>query len=516
MNLLEKLHQQYKELRKANQLLKFKLNLKNKEVRELIKLNKIKHNNFYTDYQQLIILSEPILEDELMCKICFKFLPFKKVKKVQHCSKECRSKDKEYWKEIREKRIKTNLQLYGVEEGIFTQKAKQNHKKSCIQKFGVENPFKSKQYQQQLKQKCVQKYGVDNIFKTQQFKQKLKKQNLQKYGVEYYILSEEAKQKRIETNIQKYGVDNPFKSAQFKQKLKESNLQKYGVQYIVQTEEHKKKTKQTCLQKYGVEYSTQSNQMKEKTKQTNKEKYGFEYKKMREGWDTILSWKQYIIPLFDKTEYKGFKNQIYKWKCAICGNEFQSKIKRSGNFLEEKNQNKNFDLIPRCLKCFPLVTGYSYQQIQLANFCKQYFNIIQNDHKLIKPYQIDIVIPKIKLAIEYNGNFWHSQECPLSIRRDPNYHINKCKLAWQKGYRLIHIWEDEWENDKEEIKNKLVKIFEGKEDLNQLLIEYNNKIPLDLYFNYSNNNYFNIEDPQLIKRDKFECYNCGYLTNKNL
>ena len=36
----------------------------------------------------------------------------------------------------------------------------------------------------------------------------------------------------------------------------------------------------------------------------------------------------------------------------------------------------------------------------------------------------------------------------------------KTELCETKGYRLIHIWENEWNN---ETKNKLIQIFENKE-----------------------------------------------------
>ncbi|NDB85961.1 MAG: tandem-95 repeat protein, partial [Alphaproteobacteria bacterium] len=66
----------------------------------------------------------------------------------------------------------------------------------------------------------------------------------------------------------------------------------------------------------------------------------------------------------------------------------------------------------------------------------------QSDKKIIAPYELDIVIPSKKLAIEYCGLFWHSEY----NRPDPNYHANKLKLCGQQGYRLITIFEDETES----------------------------------------------------------------------
>ena len=40
---------------------------------------------------------------------------------------------------------------------------------------------------------------------------------------------------------------------------------------------------------------------------------------------------------------------------------------------------------------------------ELVEFCKQYYpGLKENDRELIKPYELDIVIPEKKLAIEFN------------------------------------------------------------------------------------------------------------------
>ena len=59
------------------------------------------------------------------------------------------------------------------------------------------------------------------------------------------------------------------------------------------------------------------------------------------------------------------------------------------------------EYLPRCYICNPIFNSYSQQE--LINFCKQYYpNLIENDRELIKPLELDIVIPELKLAIEFN------------------------------------------------------------------------------------------------------------------
>lgn len=65
---------------------------------------------------------------------------------------------------------------------------------------------------------------------------------------------------------------------------------------------------------------------------------------------------------------------------------------------------------------------------------------IQSDTSTLGLKQLDILIPSKGIAVEFNGLFWHSTR----TGRDRDYHQNKTDAAAAAGYRLIHIWSDEW------------------------------------------------------------------------
>jgi hypothetical protein len=91
------------------------------------------------------------------------------------------------------------------------------------------------------------------------------------------------------------------------------------------------------------------------------------------------------------------------WKCSKCGNIFEH------IFYHTKISDLS-TRVPRCLNCYPLNIN-SYKEKELVEFCKQYYpDLIENDRELIKPYELDIVIPELKLAIEFNGTYWHSEK----------------------------------------------------------------------------------------------------------
>lgn len=71
-------------------------------------------------------------------------------------------------------------------------------------------------------------------------------------------------------------------------------------------------------------------------------------------------------------------------------------------------------------------------------------NIIHQDKKQIAPYELDIYIPEKRVAIEFNGTYWHNDE-----NKPINYHFEKSQKCEKKGIRLIHIWEYEWENERQ-------------------------------------------------------------------
>lgn len=66
--------------------------------------------------------------------------------------------------------------------------------------------------------------------------------------------------------------------------------------------------------------------------------------------------------------------------------------------------------------------------------------IVERDRHVIGPQELDIVIPELKVAIEFNGLWWHSVEAG----KPRLYHRDKRRACERAGYRLIQIWEDDW------------------------------------------------------------------------
>lgn len=80
---------------------------------------------------------------------------------------------------------------------------------------------------------------------------------------------------------------------------------------------------------------------------------------------------------------------------------------------------------------------------------------IHQNRKLIPPYEIDFVIPSLKMAIEFNGLYYHSDNFGGKGRK---YHLNKTERCEQKGYQLLHIFENEYISKYNILKFKLKSI----------------------------------------------------------
>lgn len=132
-------------------------------------------------------------------------------------------------------------------------------------------------------------------------------------------------------------------------------------------------------------------------------------------------------------------NTSISFRYKSCGHEHQV---RPHSLL-----SKGHGLI--CRTCNPLQTSKGERSI--AELLSKYATVETSNRTILGGLEIDIYLPQLNLGIEYNGEYWHSEE---KIGR--NYHLDKTKLAEKQGIRLIHIFEHEWLNKQEIVKSRLL------------------------------------------------------------
>ena len=138
------------------------------QIKKMIE-NKIKNNHlFKTAGEYINCLIKGIHLPK--CKCCGKTISYKQfMNKRPYCSVNCFNKDQ---KNVQSKRIKTNLERYGV-KNIGELKTVQNKRKNTIKnKYGVDYILQDKKYVEKAKNTMIKKYGVDSYLKTEENKKK--------------------------------------------------------------------------------------------------------------------------------------------------------------------------------------------------------------------------------------------------------------------------------------------------------------------------------------------------------
>lgn len=109
-----------------------------------------------------------------------------------------------------------------------------------------------------------------------------------------------------------------------------------------------------------------------------------------------------------------------------------------------------FDQGNRCGKCN---LPFSRAEKEVYDFVLKYApDAVSNTKEVINPFELDIFIPNMNLAIEYCGLRWHSENVAGKPR---NYHRKKMTDCAEKEIRLITIFEDEWLQRPEVVKSRI-------------------------------------------------------------
>lgn len=262
----------------------------------------------------------------------------------------------------------------------------------------------------------------------------------------------------------KYNVDNVFQLDDIKQKIKSTNLLLYGHENPQQNKEIKEKTEKTNIIKYGSRNPFQNEYIKNKIKKTNNLKYGVDYPQ----------------------------------QSALIRSKYSSLHKSSKLELE------------------------------LLEFIKNNYNgqILNNKRNIINGYEIDIYLPELNIAFEFNGLYWHNE-----VNKHKNYHMDKTNLCQKIGIELIHIWEDQWEFQKDIIKSmvlyKLNKISNIINSNDTILKEIKDNLIISNFLKMNNINgylkckiniglYYNNEIISIMsfKKDKKNIYKLLFFCNK--
>lgn len=268
---------------------------------------------------------------------------------------------------------------------------------------------RSEEVRKELSKKISQAHKNKSEEEIEATNKKRKKTILEKYGPPPPKNPKKTPQERHEaakkTLMEKYGVDNPSKIPKTKEKIKKVFEEKYNG-HPMYNDDIKEKAKKSYLKNYGVDHNM----------------------------------KQHLNLEFlddDEQLIKTYKDEGIVGVCEQ-GNITQSAANR---LLRQKG----IDVIKRHTSAF---------EDEVFKFLKEIVDgdIKQSVWSVLSKGEVDIYIPDKLIAIECNGEFWHSEAWG---KKDKNYHLNKTKECQENGIHLIHIWERDWKNNHDIVKNRL-------------------------------------------------------------
>ena len=157
-------------------------------------------------------------------------------------------------------------------------------------------------------------------------------------------------------------------------------------------------------------------------------------RKGREQQKKIIEIENYVslfnYKLINADDYKSSHTGLLK---LLCPNGHYWNVTYHG-FKDNK---------ARCLHCYLENNYVSAPEQIVRHFLEENLpsvEVIYNDRSLIGPKELDFYFPRNKLAIEVCGLYWHGE---ISSGKDKQYHYDKMKACYDKGVRLITIFEDE-------------------------------------------------------------------------
>lgn len=243
-------------------------------------------------------------------------------------------------------------------------------------------------------------------------------------------------------------------------KLIEFNIPKRTLQEAKKQKHHVELAKQTSLERYGVEFHLQSgSELREKGLETIKEKYGVD--NVMYANDIIEQRKEYFIkkygvdnPYGNKDIREKIKNTNVErygvdnpWKLKEIQNKcLESKLKSNTNttYYSKKSQEIFWNI-------YNQLDDSIKEHTYFAELNKEFG---KNDVENNKYYFYDFVITNLKIAIEYNGDYYHAN--PNKYNESfYNKHLKlEAKDIWIKdkikndyitnlGYDILIIWESD-------------------------------------------------------------------------
>ena len=446
------------------------------------------------------------MENEIIhkCQICSKELDFNKPKSVaQHIIRNHNIKPEEYYYNYIKTSEEGKCKLSGCNNPTTFISIKKGYYDYCCVKHG------SLDSRDKMKKTCEEKYGYSNVLQSKETKEKaLKVRRSNK------IIKEENKKQELldsinptdRTQCQICGLKlNNGHSVGLHLEVHNITSQNYYNKFFKTETEgicpiSNKETTFISIEKgyrdYAYGHAQKSQKMISVVKKGNKEQLKRNLEKVEIEKEILILNKDKILNE-NLVQYEMVKAEL-DILCTKCNNTYKS------NWMCIRGD----DTWGRCPICYPKYSNpSSKEELELLEYIKSiytgiiyrgYYGLIFSDD-FNAPLELDIYLPDKKLAIEFNGLYWHCE----AQKGNQNYHLIKTIKCEEQNVRLIHIFEDEWHNKKEIVKSRLKQILKlNKRTIHARECEIKEISPSDKN-KFLNDNHIQGEDNSQIKLGAF-------------
>ena len=142
----------------------------------------------------------------------------------------------------------------------------------------------------------------------------------------------------------------------------------------------------------------------------------------------------------------------YLWFCIEkdCSNTFERAICS----MTDKNATAK---CPQCISRELTSRGERELHDKIKDRYATY-EVISNDRKTLGGLELDIYIPDINVAIEYNGDYWHDETVHDDVA---DKHARKSNLCRDKNIKLFIVWDSDYRVDPENTLAEIINLIDN-------------------------------------------------------